>query len=513
VNCESGAAPPTRHRGLLVASTMLATLLYTIDATIANVALPHIQGDLQATQDQIAWVLTAYLLASAVATPLSGYLALRYGQRPVMLFSVIGFTVASALCGLATSLPELVAFRFLKGLAGAGLIPLSQIVLMSAYPRERLSWALALWGSGIMVGPVIGPLLGGVLTDALSWRWVFYVNLPVGVFAALGLAASVPKGAATPARRFDTTGFLLLALALGLGQLGLDRGNSLGWFESPEVAAELFLAALFLYMFVSHALTARAQPFVDPHLFRDRNFVAGLVTSFGMGMMVFGVTALLPLLTQQLLGHTAIQAGVMMIPRGLGTLAAMLLGGRLLERIEPRLLAVSGVVLMALSCIPMLDTSLDLGDAAIMWCAFLSGAGVGLLFVPLTTLAFATLPASQHTEAGVVMSLARNVGSTVGISIMLMMLARWTQTNQSRLVEYLTPFDWERWLPFQQAVGDQAAPVVTQVVLRQAAAIAYANDFALMLALTLLAAPGLLLFRRSRATRQRTSTAMLTRTD
>lgn len=491
----SGRAP---RPALLVISTGLSCLMYTIDSSIANVALPHIQGDLQASHEQVGWILTAYVISSAIATPLSGWFALRFGLRAVMLACTAVFTATSMLCGLAASLDALVLFRCAQGVAGAALVPLSQVLMLSAYPPQRAGWAMGLWGMGVMVGPIIGPLAGGVLTDTLGWRWVFFINLPVGALAFVLLAASARDGERPPARRFDFLGFLLLAATIGLVQLCLDRGNGLGWLDSPEILAEMFFGAICLYMFVVHSRT-KAHPFLDIRLFRDRNFVVGTASGFAIGTLIYGIPALMPLFLQQLLDRTPTQAGLLVAPRGAGAMITMLLAGRLIARMDPRLIAAAGAGCMIGASLPMLHLTLETGAGIIAGCQFLQGLGIGMVVVPLATLTFTTLREDQRTEAGVVSSLVRNMGASVGISVVLTVLARSTQANNARLVEMLTPFDSERWSGARDVLGDQAPALLAQEVARQAAVIAYDNDFALILGVSVLMLPLLLLFRVPRS--------------
>jgi MFS transporter, DHA2 family, multidrug resistance protein len=487
------------NRGLVVASTMLATMLYAIDTTIANVALPHIQGGLQAGPDQVLWVLTSYIVVSAIATPIVGFLALRIGERRILLLSVAGFTIASMLCGIATSLPELVLFRALQGACGAALIPISQSCLLSVYPRERHGTALAIWGLGVMVGPVIGPTLGGWLTEALNWRWVFYINVPVGVLAWIGLTASLPRSTTLQDRRFDLKGFVMLALAIGLAQLALDRGNSQGWLDSTEIVAEMLFAGILFYMFLVHTLTT-AHPFFEPRLFRDRNLVAGLITPFVVYPLIMVPGALLPVFMQQLQDHTAATAGLVMAPRGLGMAVAMLAGGRLISHMDSRLLAAIGLSIVLATCVMLVHITTDTSAASIGTITFFQGVGMGATFLCINVAAYATLPAQLRTEGAVLVTLGRTLSGAIGISIAGTLLTHSTAANQSRLVEYFSAFDPQRLAAATQLVGDRATAVLTMQVQQQATVIGYENVFAVISALALLALPMLLLFKLPKRT-------------
>jgi DHA2 family multidrug resistance protein len=476
-------------RWMLTGSTVLATMLYTVDSTIVNVALPHMQGSLQATQDQAAWIITSYIVISAIGTPLAGWLGTRHGLRPVLLLSVAGFTIGSMLCGLATGLSEMVVFRMLQGACGAALVPLSQVVLLQEYPREQHGRVTALWGMGVLVGPVIGPTLGGWLTDALSWRWAFYVNVPIGIVAYLGLLGSMPKVPGDRRRPFDLTGFLLLSLALGLFQLMLDRGQTNDWFESTETLAEGFFAAVSFYMFIAHSMT-RERPFVDLHLFRDRNFVVALTVMLAIGLTIISPTVLLPGFLQQLQGYTPTQAGVLIASRGIASVAAMLLAGRLIGLIDLRITMALGIGSAAVSLWMMGSFSVDTPASFIVLSGVLQGFGAPLTFVPLTVAAYGTLAGAQRTEAGTLLTLIRNVGASIGISAVVALLARSTQVNRSYLGEHFTAYSTARW----QAIGaDPGANGATGALVgeigRQAASIGYANDFYLLALLTLLALP------------------------
>jgi DHA2 family multidrug resistance protein len=486
-----------RHRGLITASIMLATVMQALDTTIANVALPHMQGALSATLDQVGWVLTSYIIAAAIMTPPTGFLAARFGRKRVFLAAVSGFTIASMLCGAATSLNEMVVFRLLQGAFGAGLVPLSQAVLLDTYPRERHASAMAMWGVGVMVGPILGPTLGGYLTEVYNWRWVFYINLPFGLLALLGILSFVPETARDRGRPLDWFGFTLLSLAIGTLQLMLDRGQSQDWFTSSEIIIESVLSALFLYLFVVHMLTHR-RPFLEPGLFRDRNFSIGLVFIFVVGIILLATLALLPPFLQNLMGYPVVTTGFVLAPRGVGTMFAMLLVGRLSGKVDPRAMILAGLCLTAVSLWEMSQFTLQVDAWSIVRTGVTQGLGLGFIFVPLSTITFATLRPQWRNEGTAMFSLMRNIGSSIGISVMVTLLARNTQANHALLSDQLTPFN-----SALQAAGHAWAPdtlagmlALNSEVTRQAAAIAYLSDFRMMMWVTLLALPLLALLRK-----------------
>ncbi len=496
---DTGAVPSlSPARWLLTLSAVLSTMLYTVDSTIVNVALPHMQGSLESTQDQTAWIITSYITVSAIMTPLAGWLGTRFGLRPVLLSSVAGFTIGSMLCGIATDLDQIVLFRILQGASGAALVPLSQVLLLQEFPRAQHGRVTALWGMGVLVGPILGPTLGGWLTDELSWRWAFYINVPIGLIAYLGLAATIPKVAGDMRRPFDVTGFLLLSLALGLFQVMLDRGQTSDWFSSTEIVAEAFFAALFFYMFVVHSMT-HDRPFVDMKLFRDRNFVISLAMMFVIGISIISPTVLLPSFLQQLQGYSPTQAGVLVAARGVSAVMAMLIAGRLLGLVDTRIIMGTGVSIAALSLVMMGRFTPDTPAYLVAAAGFLQGFGAPFTFIPLTVIAFGTLPDSQRTEAGALLNLIRNIGASVGISTVVALLARSTQTNQSYLSELFTPFSTERWQAIGSAPGDNLATgALLGEIGRQSAATAYSNDFYLLAAATIAALPLILLLRTER---------------
>lgn len=477
---------------------MLATIMQALDTTIANVALPHMQGSLSATEEEVAWVLTSYIVAAAIMMPMTGFLAARIGRKRLFALSIMGFTAASVLCGIATSLPELVVFRLLQGIFGAGLVPLSQAVLLDTFPREQHGSAMAMWGVGVMVGPILGPTLGGYLTEVYNWRWVFFINLPFGILALLGILAFVQE-TERESRRFDLFGFALLSLAIGALQLMLDRGQTLDWLASAEIVTEATVAGLALYMFLAHILTSD-QPFLQPALFRDRNFAVGLVLSFVFGVVLLATLALLPPFLQNLMGYPVLTTGLVLAPRGIGSMAAMLMVGRLVNRVDIRGLLLAGHLLMAFSLWQMAGFTADVGRSAVVVSGLIQGFGLGFIFVPLSTVAFSTLAPRHRTEATAMFSLMRNIGSSIGISIMVALVARNTQVNHAVLGEQLNSFRGaleSLSLPAGIEPGSTAALVwLNGELTRQAAVIAYLDDFRLMMWVTLAAIPLLFLLRR-----------------
>ena len=486
---------------LITFSIMLATIMQALDTTIANVALPHMQGSLSATQDQVSWVLTSYIVAAAIMTPATGFLAARFGRKRIFVWSVIGFTAASLLCGVAASLEQMVLFRLLQGVFGAALVPLSQAVLLDTYPREMHGKAMAMWGVGVMVGPILGPTLGGLLTEYYNWRWVFLINLPFGALALAGILAFVPETVRDARRPFDGLGFAFLAIAIGALQMMLDRGELLAWFESPEIVIEAGLAGLAFYLFIAHMLTHH-RPFLDRHLFLDRNFVIGIVFIFIVGIILLATMALLPPYLQHLKGYPVITTGYLLAPRGIGTMVSMLLVGRLMGKVDTRLLLLTGLGLTAYSLFQMSRFNLDVTAFMLLESGIIQGLGLGLIFVPLSTMTFSTLAPHLRTEAAAMFSLVRNIGSSIGISIVMALLSRNTQINHAALAEHVTPFNplmQAPWLPeFWSPDTATGLSALNEAVTRQAQSIAYIDDFVLMMWVTLAALPLLFLLRKPR---------------
>ena len=487
------------NRGLITACAMIATLMQALDSTIANVALPYMQGSLSATSDQITWVLTSYIVAAAIMTAPVGWLSARFGRKPLFVTCLVGFTATSMLCGVAQSLTQMVLFRLLQGVFGAALVPLSQATMLDIYPPEQRGSAMALWGVGVMVGPILGPTLGGYLTDLYNWRWVFYVNLPFGIAATAGLLLFLPKSKPTSGLRFDSLGFGVLALGIGAFQLMLDRGQDQDWFGSREIIVEAVLGGLGLYLFVVHLMTAE-KPFLSPRLFKDRNLSASLAVMFSVGMILLASSALLAPWLQVLGGYPVAAAGLILAPRGLGTMAAMMLSGRLSNRVDPRLMMAVGIALLSLSLWKMTGWTPDTSGRTVVINTIIQGAGLGFVFIPLQVVAFATLPADLRTDGTSLLSLLRNVGSAVGVSVCSAMLAHNTQVAHAELAGHLTAFNPVLRGGPASAMLDagtaRGAALLNQMVNHQASIIAYLDDFKAMLVVTAPAVLLLLLMRR-----------------
>jgi DHA2 family multidrug resistance protein len=485
------------HRGLLTVCVMLATIMQALDTTIANVALPYMMGSLSATLDQINWVLTSYIVAAAIMTPVTGFLTARFGRKRIFLITVVGFTAASVLCGMAASLEQMVLFRLLQGVFGAPLVPLSQSVLLDSYPKERHGSAMALWGIGVMVGPILGPTLGGWLTETYNWRWVFYINLPVGILTFLGLSAFLSE-TKTLNIRLDWLGFLALSLGIGALQMMLDRGEQLDWFSSTEILVEAALMTLGFYIFLVQTFTAK-EPFLDPRIFRDRNFAVGVLLIFLVGIVLLASLALLTPYLQQLMGYPVLTAGMILAPRGMGTMAAMMICGRLINRVDARLLLAIGFLLSAEVSWEMSGFTPDVSQWTLIRTGVLQGAGLGFMFVPLSTITFATLAPEYRTQGTALYSLFRNIGASIGISVVVFMLTRNTQIMHAALAEHVTPFNEALRHPGVAQIwnlGTAAGRAALNAeVTRQATIIAYADDFTLMMVISLAALPLVLLLR------------------
>jgi MFS transporter, DHA2 family, multidrug resistance protein len=494
------AAPTRGHKVATTVCVMLAALMQALDATIANVALPYMQGSLSATSQQANWVLTSYIVAAAISTPATGILENRFGRRRLFIASVLGFVLASMLCGAARTLDQMVLFRLLQGLFGAPLVPLAQSVLLDTYPAEQRGSAMAIFGLGVMLGPIIGPSLGGWLTDTYNWRWVFYVNLPIGLATAAGLFVFLAEPPRTVTMRFDAFGFAMLALAIASLQLFLDRGEQVDWFASTEIWIEVGIFLLALYMFLVQMLTAE-HPFLDRQMFANRNFVLGQVLIFAVGAILLATLALLTPYLEQLMGYPVLQAGLVLAPRGFGTMASMLLVGRIIDRIGARLLILVGILLTAQALHEMALFTPEVSTSAIIRTGIVQGLGLGLVFVPLSTATFATLAPRYRTQGTAFFNLMRNIGSSVGISVTGFLLVRYTTMMHASIAESINPFriPIRHLHPGLANVGERAS--LDLQVTAQAAAIAYSNNFRLMMYAALVLVPIVMLLRETSARR------------
>jgi len=494
--------PAGARRTLVTVCAMSATIMQALDTTIANVALPYMQGSLGASMDQINWVLTSYIVAAAIMTAPIGWLANRFGTKKLFVICVICFTVASLLCGIAQSIEQMVLFRLLQGMGGAALVPLSQSVLLNSYSPEERGSAMAIWGMGVMLGPIMGPTLGAWLTDNYSWHWVFLVNLPVGIITAIGLMLFMDETKPQNGMKFDWFGFLSLAVGIGSLQLMLDRGEQVGWFDSSEIWAEAIVSAIGFYFFFAHSFTTKS-PFVRFELFKDRNFVSGCLFMVLIGVTLFGTMALVTPFLQNVLNYPILSAGMLLASRGIGTLAAMMMVGRLLKFTQARYLILTGLIITTFTLWEMVGFTDYTSSRTIAICSVLQGVGLGLVFVPLSTVAFATLPGHLRTDGAAILTLVRNIGSSIGISMVIAQLTNTTVKMHAHLTEYITPFHDALKMPDIASIlnmaTDQGRAMLDVLITQQAAIIAYSNDFYLLMLLTSAAIPLVFLIRKTTA--------------
>ncbi|WP_380875644.1 EmrB/QacA family drug resistance transporter [Sphingomonas sp. DBB INV C78] len=478
----ASALPSPAKRLAITITVMAATLMQVLDSTIANVALPHMQATLGATQESIAWVLTSYIIAVAIATPVTGWLESRFGRRELFVTSVVGFTLASAACGLAPTLETMVAARILQGVFGAFIGPLTQAAMLDSYPKEKHAQALTIWGMGVMIAPIMGPVLGGWLTDQWNWRWVFFINVPFGIVTAVA-SWILLSSAKLQKTALDITGFILISMMLVGFQLTLDRGTHLDWFESTEIIIECGIFVVGLWMYAVHSATT-AHPLIPLALFRDRNFlIANLFMFLASGISIAGSALMAPML-QTLLGYDAYGAGLLVAPRGIAMMASMLVAGILAKRIDGRLMIGFGLTLIAASQMVMAGFDLQMGAWPVIWAGVVQGFGTGFVILPLNLLAFATLAPYLRTEGAALYSLSRNIGSSVAIAVLSALLARNLQVSHSDLsthinassLPFLTPAVIEKF-------GEQGEGVLRMIdaeINRQALMIAYIDDYWLM---------------------------------
>ncbi|MBU6266362.1 MAG: DHA2 family efflux MFS transporter permease subunit [Sphingomonadales bacterium] len=488
----SAADPIARNRGAITFGIILTTLMSALDTTVANIALPHIQGSLSASPEQITWVITSYIVATAVTIPVSGWLSSHFGLKPMLIACIAGFTLTSLACGLATSLPELVLFRIAQGVIAAPLMPVTQAVLLNINPPERHGRAMALFTMAAVLAPAVGPIIGGWLTEALSWRWCFFINLPAGVLSIVILATVLPASPPRPGR-FDFLGFGALGLAIGCLQLVLDRGTTLDWFDSREIVIEATLSATAFAVYLIHSMTSPA-PLFPLAIFRDRNLVTASVFGFLFSILTFTSFTLLPLMMQGLLGYSVIHAGWLSVPRGLLMLLILQFMGRIDQLVDRRVLVAVGLFFFVLAFWEMGRFSLDMDGDTIVWATLLQGVGQGILFVPLATLGFATIAPRLRADGAAFNALMRNVGGSAGVAAMQALAARNAQAAHTRLAAHIVPGD-----PRVATLPDGISPpLLDGLINRQAMMLAYVQDFRLMTLIGLLCIPLVLLMRTRR---------------
>jgi DHA2 family multidrug resistance protein len=488
------------QRYLILVMTVLATTLFTATILVASTLLPQMQGSMLATQDEIAWTMTFNILATAVVTPMGGWLSARFGRRTVMVWCSIGFTVATFMCGASSSLEELVFWRILQGGIGAPLVPLSQTILLDTFPSEQHGMVISIYGMSAVIGPVIGPALGGLLSETYSWRWAFYMMVIPGLIVGLGLRFVLPPDREERPAPFDWFGFLSLSAAIGSLQLALSRGQRLDWFQSYEIIVEVLIAGLALYVFIVHSMTAKA-PFLSPRLVRDRNFLLGMALVWVYGMLNFTPIVLLPALLQQHAGFPDTLLGEMTSWRGVGSLGGFFVAG-FIGRLDPRIGMIIGFGLQVVSGLWLMSIDLNVSEAILAFNSLLQGLAVGIIWVPLTVATFATLDPSLRPEGTAVYHLMRNVGSSFFISLSVAEIVRSTGVNYARLVELISPYN--RTLAMPWALGHWDVETVTGLaklskeITRQSAMIGYLNAFGMYTAMSALAVPLILLVRRAR---------------
>ncbi len=484
---------------LVYIGILLAATLQVLDTTIANVAVPHMQSSLNATRESVLWVLTSYIVASAIALPSAGWLSSRFGSRRLLITSTVLFILSSMLCGMAANLEQMVLFRFIQGFAGAYLMPLSQTIMLDVTRPSRHGQAMALFGAGVIMGPIMGPVFGGWLTENMNWRWVFYVNLPFGAIALLLMITQLPPWP-TRKQRFDITGYALVALCVGSLQLLMDRGEHIDWFDAAEAWVYALLFCCTAWIGVIHLATSR-NPIFNRALWHDMNFTISLAIMAVTGLTAYATLALMPPMLQQLFGYSVLTTGLVIAPRGIGVMLCALVAGRLVRKgFDLRIMVALGFTTIAISMFDMASWSLTIERHHIVTAGIIQGVGLGLLFIPLNTLAFSTLPAPLRADGSSLVNLFRSIGASVGISVSSVLLARSIQTNHAELAPYISTetigiTDPERAGMYGK-FGESILAMADAEINRQAAMIGYINDFWFMGWLCLAAVPMVLLIRR-----------------
>ncbi len=497
---------------IIAVSVMLGTFMEVLDTTVVNVSLPHIAGNLSATVDEATWVLTSYLVANAIILPMTGWLANHFGRKRILMLSIGGFTAASFLCGLAPNLPALIVFRVIQGATGGGLQPLSQAIMLEAFPPEQRGKAMAFWGLGIVVAPMLGPVLGGWITDSYSWRWIFYINLPVGAMAMLMSKLFIfdPPYIRRSAEGIDYWGIGMLAVGMGALQIMLDKGQEEDWFSSDFIRYLALLAFLGLTLFVIRELRVR-WPVVRLRVFRVRTYATGVFLMTTLGFVLYGSMVLIPIFLQTLLGYPALESGLAMLPRGLGSFLAMPLVGVLMSKFEPRKLLAYGIVVASYSLWMLSRVNLNAGYWDIFWPQFIQGTAMGFLFVPLTTITHDPIPREEMGNATSIFNVMRNVGGSVGIAASTTMIARASQQEINQLGANVNPFSRSAQMMIEQTKAalmargadaatatERAYAAVWGMVQRQSAMVSFVHAFQFLAIVFVLCLPLILLMRKPR---------------
>ncbi len=507
---EKAPAAPAVNPWIIAVAVMLSTFMEVLDTTVVNVSLPHIAGSLSATVDESTWTLTSYLVSNAIILPITGWLANHFGRKRLLMLSVIGFTSASFLCGLAPNLPFLVIFRVIQGACGGGLQPISQAVLLESFPPRDRGKAMGFWGLGIVVAPMLGPVLGGWLTDSYSWRWVFYINVPIGIAAIIMTKLFIfdPPYIRRTSSHVDYWGIGMLAVGIGALQVVLDKGQEKDWFGTPWITAMMLLAVVLLASFVIYELVAE-HPVVDLRVFKNRSYTVGAFMMSILGVGLYGSTVLIPLVLQTLLGYPALQAGIAMAPRGLGSFLAMPLVGLILTRFDSRKFLAIGLFVCALTLVQFSRLNLDAGYWEFFWPLLIMGLSLGFIFVPLTTVTMDPIPRESMGNATSLFNLVRNLGGSVGISAVATMQVRLEQTHIGVLGAHVNALNLGPLQTMQQlkgyfaavggdpvAAGHRAYVAMWDMVLQQAAMLSYNDVFRLLGVMFLLMLPMIFIMRK-----------------
>ncbi|MDB6025928.1 MAG: family multidrug resistance protein [Verrucomicrobiales bacterium] len=482
---------PKHNPFLIAVAVMAATFMEVLDTSVANVALPHIAGNLSATPEESTWVLTSYLVSNAIVLPITGWLGNRFGRKKILIWCISLFTIASMLCGMAPSLPILILARIFQGIGGGCMLPISQAILLESFPPHKRGQAMAVFAMGVVVAPILGPTLGGWITDNYSWRWIFYINLPVGIFAALMAEALVedpPYLKRNRTEKIDFVGFALLAVGLGLLQLILDKGQEEDWFGSIWITWSAIISLVTIIAFVIRELLIK-HPIVDLRILGNRNFSIGLVLMTLMGGVLYGTTAALPIFLQTMMGYPALQTGFALSPRGIGALITTTIVGRIVGKVPNRYLIMIGFALLTASSFWLAKINLQISISSVIWPSVLNGVAISFIFVPLTTATMGHLRQDQIGNGTGLFNLMRNIGGSIGIAFVATLLARDAQVHQAMMVSHLTPFD----PAYRQAIAGikaglahqtgnaaasaQALQIVYNQLLQQARLWAFVDNF------------------------------------